>query len=55
LAQTLNNRVDSLVNDLKTKETLSSTDLVRSDQSGAHADVATFVHDEVSKGDFSLK
>jgi hypothetical protein len=55
LAQTLNARVDSLVEDLKTNTTVSSTDLVRSDQSGAHADVATCVHDEVSKGDFSLK
>ena len=55
LAQTLNARFDSLVKDLKTNTTLSSTDLVRSDQSGAHADVATYIHDEVSKGDFSLK
>jgi hypothetical protein len=55
LDQTLNARVDSLVKDLKTNTTVSSTDLVRSDQSGAHADVATYVHDEVSKGDFSLK
>jgi hypothetical protein len=55
LAQTLNTRVDSLVKDLKTNSTASSTDLVRSDQSGARADVYTYVHDEVSKGDFSLK
>ncbi len=55
LAVTLNARVDSLVKDLTTNTTLSSTDLVRSDQSGAHADVATFIHDEVAKGDLSVK
>jgi hypothetical protein len=55
LVVTLNNRVDSLLHDLATNTTRSSTDLIRSDQSGAHADVATYIHDEVAKGDFSLK
>ncbi len=55
LATTLNARVNSLVKDLKSNTTVSSKDLVRSDQSGAHADVFTFVHDEVSKGDLSVK
>ena len=55
LAATLNTRVDSLVNDLRSNTTVSSKELVRSDQSGAKADVFTFVHDEVSKGDLSLK
>jgi hypothetical protein len=55
LAQTLNVRVDSLVNDLKTNTSQSSTSLVRADRSGAHADVLTYVHDEASKGDLSLR
>jgi hypothetical protein len=55
LAPVLNARVDSLVNDLSTSKTLSSTDAIQSDRSGAHADVSTYVHDEVSKGDFSVK
>jgi hypothetical protein len=55
LAQTLNARVDSLVKDLKSNTTQSSTDLVRADQSGAYADVLSYVHDEVTKGDSSLK
>jgi hypothetical protein len=55
LAQTLNARVDSLVNDLKSNTSLSSKDLIRSDQSGARADLASYIHDEVSKGDFSVK
>jgi hypothetical protein len=55
LAQTLNARVGSLVKDLKSYTTQSSTDLVRADQSGARADVLSYVHDEVTKGDFSLK
>jgi hypothetical protein len=54
LVVTLNDRVDSLLHDLATNTTRSSTDLVRSDQSGAHGDVALYVHDEVLKGDFSL-
>jgi hypothetical protein len=55
LTQTLNNRVDSLLHDLAINTSQSSTNLVRSDQSGAHADVATYVHDELAKGDFSLR
>jgi hypothetical protein len=55
LSTTLNKRVDSLIHDLSTNTTQPSTNLVRSDQSGAHADVAGYVHDEVAKGDFSLR
>ena len=55
LAAALNARVDSLVKDLTTNKTASSVDLIQSDRSGAHADVSTFIHDEVSKGDFSVK
>jgi hypothetical protein len=55
LVTKLNATVDSLVHDLSTKSTQPSSDLIRSDQSGAHADVQTYVHDAVSKGDFSVK
>jgi hypothetical protein len=55
LAPMLNARVDSLVNDLATKTTRSSTDLIQSDRSGAHADVQTYIHDATSRGDFSLR
>jgi hypothetical protein len=55
LAPTLNARVDSLVRDLTTQTSRSSTDLIHSDQSGAHADVQTYLHDAVAKGDFSLR
>jgi hypothetical protein len=55
LAPMLNARVDSLVNDLATKTTRSSTDLIQSDRSGAHADVQTYLHDATSRGDFSLR
>jgi hypothetical protein len=55
LAPVLNARVDSLVKDLKTDTSISSTNLIQSDRSGAHADVSTYVHDEVAKGDFSVK
>jgi hypothetical protein len=55
LAPTLNARVDSLVGDLATQTSRSSTDLIHSDQSGAHADVQTYIHDAVASGDFSLR
>jgi hypothetical protein len=55
LVTKLNATVDSLVHDISTKTTQSSSDLIRSDQSGAHADVQTYVHDAVSAGDFSVK
>ena len=51
----LQQRVGSLVNDLLANPTVSSTDLIRSDQSGAVGDVRMYVHDAVSKGDFSLR
>jgi hypothetical protein len=51
----LQQRVDSLVHDLATNKGVASTNLIKADQSGAHADVGTFVHDEVSKGDLSLR
>jgi hypothetical protein len=55
LVPVLNARVDSLVHDLETKSAQSSNDLVKADQSGIHADVQTYVHDAVSKGDLSMK
>ena len=55
LVSALNARVDSLVKDLSTNNNSSSNNVIQSDRVGAHADVATYVHDEVSKGDFSLK
>jgi hypothetical protein len=54
LAPVLNTTVDSLAKDLATK-TSSSTDLIHADQSGAHADVSTYIHDAVSNGEFSVK
>jgi hypothetical protein len=47
--------VDSLVRDLATQTSRSSTDLIHSDQSGAHADVQSYIHDAIAKGDFSLR
>jgi hypothetical protein len=55
LAVELQQRVDSLVHDLETNKSVSPTQLIKSDQSGAHSDVGTFVHDEVVKGDLSLR
>jgi hypothetical protein len=51
----LQQRVDSLVHDLQTNKTIAPSNLVKADQSGAHSDVSLFVHDEVSKGDLSLR
>jgi hypothetical protein len=51
----LQHRVDSLVHDLQTNKGIAPSNLVRSDQSGAHADVGTFVHDETAKGDLSIR
>ena len=55
LVSALNARVDSLAKDLSTTKNLSSIDLIQSDLAGAHTDVATYVQNEVSKGDFSVK
>jgi hypothetical protein len=55
LAPVLNARVDSLVQDLATKTTRSSNDLVSSDKSGAHGDVQNYIHDAILKGDLSVK
>jgi len=51
----LQQRVDSLVNDLKTNKSITPSTLIKADQSGSHADVGTFVHNEASKGDLSLR
>ena len=51
----LQHRVDSLVHDLQTSKGIASSNLIRSDQSGAHADVGSFVHDETAKGDLSIR
>jgi hypothetical protein len=48
-------RVDSLVRDLETNTSISSTDQITSDRYGAHQDVNTFIHDEVTSGDISVK
>jgi hypothetical protein len=55
LVKALNARVDSLITDLTTDTTRSSTDLVHSDQAGAHSDVQSYVHDSVARGDFSVR
>jgi hypothetical protein len=48
-------RVDSLVHDLETRSGASFTDLITADRYGAHQDVNTFIHDEVTNGDLSVK
>jgi hypothetical protein len=55
LGTELQQRVDSLVLDLKTVKSVSPSNLIKSDQSGAHSDVSTFVHDKVAKGDLSIR
>jgi hypothetical protein len=55
LSTELQQRVDSLVNDLKTNKSIAPRNLIKSDQSGAHSDVSIFVHDEVAKGDLSVR
>jgi hypothetical protein len=51
----LQQRVDSLVHDLQTNKSVAPSNLIKADESGAHADVGTFVHDQVSRGDLSLR
>jgi hypothetical protein len=51
----LQSRVDTLVHDLATSKTIAPSNLIRSDQSGAHADVNLFVHDEAARGDLSIR
>jgi hypothetical protein len=48
-------RIDSLVSELATNNSVSPTDLVTADRYGAHQDVNTFIHDEVTIGDISVK
>ena len=48
-------RVDTLVKDLETKTSVPSAQLITSDRFGANQDVNTFIHDESSKGDITLK
>jgi hypothetical protein len=48
-------RVDSLVSELKTNTSADSPTLIAADRSGANSDVSTFIHDEATKGDISLK
>ncbi len=55
LSPALQARVDALVNELETKSSVSSADLIASERSGATQDVNTFVQGEASKGDISLK
>jgi hypothetical protein len=55
LNSALQARVDSLVSELKTNTKVSSTDLITADRYGAHQDVNTFIHDEVTSGDISVK
>jgi hypothetical protein len=47
--------VDSLVTDLETKTTQSSTDLISSDEFGANHDLNAYIHDATSRGDFSVR
>jgi hypothetical protein len=55
LTATLNARVDRLLQDLSTHTTQSSFALISSEQSGAHADVATYVLGEVAEGVLSVR
>jgi hypothetical protein len=55
LNPSLQARVDSLLNELNTNSSVSSSNLVSADRSGANSDVSTFIHDEATKGDISLK
>jgi len=48
-------RVNTLVKELETNTTVSSADAIASDRSGANQDVNTFIQNETSKGDISLK
>jgi hypothetical protein len=48
-------RVDSLTHDLATDKTHSTADMIHSDQVGARSDISTAVHDQVVKGDLSIK
>jgi hypothetical protein len=51
----LQSSVDALVSQFESKTSVSAADLIASEQSQAHQDVNTFVQDEASKGDISLK
>jgi hypothetical protein len=55
LNPSLQARVDALVTELETRSSLSASDLVAAEQTHAHQDVNTFIQDEASKGDISLK
>ncbi len=55
LNPSLQARVDALVNELETKSNASTANLIASERSAANQDVNTFVYDEASKGDISLK
>jgi hypothetical protein len=48
-------RVDALVTEIATRSSASASDLIASEQSQVHQDVNTFIQDEASKGDISLK
>jgi hypothetical protein len=48
-------RVDSLVSELESNTKVSATDLITADRYGAHQDVQSFIHDEVTSGDLSVK
>jgi hypothetical protein len=51
----LQHRVDTLVADLGTNKGISAADQVKSDDFGAHQDLNSFVHDQITKGDFTVR
>jgi hypothetical protein len=51
----LQHRVDTLVADLGSHKGITPADQVKSDEFGAHQDLNSFVHDEITKGDFSVR
>jgi hypothetical protein len=55
LAPELPSRVDSLVHDLETHSSQSSSDLITSDEFGAKHDLNSYIHDATSRGDFSVR
>jgi len=55
LNPSLQARVSTLVSELETKSSVSAADLIASETSGASQDVNTFINDEASKGDISLR